>query len=413
LIWLLRYISVRLWLTVLFSLPSSIYLVHRFNTVLSDTNPAVLFLCIALFFFIILGFALDLTGKKLIAKLIKEGAAWERAEIYKRSEERYYKALRIYDSFLISPFSAKGSAEKISEAIAKFTAVSEISDATFKKTSTLFLKLSPNDEHMALLWLKRLFRTKNLALNTIDHDTLTLIAENHYNNPKILPLLTNIFVQLNRADFTAQKVYKKALTHLKKDSKKRIVIQNLVREIKEEGEIPSELSFAEPPPRKKYASNLIKKAGSAILGFLNFIPSISRKLFYLLTTDKKTKKILKYSFILLTFCLAVFLMFTTLSTLFKPKPKKIEVKQKIVAVPVPQMPYTIQTAAFLSRPHAENYTKKLKKSGLDARFVKIEGKNKTWFLVRISKFPDKSSAAAYGQKLKREGLIKDFFVANK
>ena len=81
--------------------------------------------------------------------------------------------------------------------------------------------------------------------------------------------------------------------------------------------------------------------------------------------------------------------------------------------PVPKLPYTIQIAAFLSQPHAENYTKKLKKTGLDARFVKVEGKSKTWFLVRISKFPDKSSAAAYGQKLKREGLIKDFFVANK
>ncbi|MCK5099900.1 MAG: hypothetical protein KAR45_17445, partial [Desulfobacteraceae bacterium] len=170
-IWLLRHLSVRLWLTVLFSMPSSIYLVYRFNSIAADINPIILFITIALFFFAISGLILDFIGKKLIANLIKEGTAWERAEIYKRSEEKYYKALRIYDSFLISPFSAKGCAEKLSEAIAKFTAVSEISDESFKKAATLFIKLSPADEHMALLWLKRLFRTKDLALNTIDHDT--------------------------------------------------------------------------------------------------------------------------------------------------------------------------------------------------------------------------------------------------
>ena len=106
-------------------------------------------------------------------------------------------------------------------------------------------------------------------------------------------------------------------------------------------------------------------------------------------------------------------MFTTLPTLFKNQPATIEPEQMIIKAPAPELPYTIQVAAFLSLPHAKNYTNKLKKTGLTARYVKVEGKNKTWFLVRISEFKDKSSAAAYGQQLKREGLIKDFFVANK
>ncbi len=100
-IWLIRHISVRLWLTALFSMPVSIYLILKLNNLLTGTNPILLFIFIALFFFIISGFVLDFVGKKIISNLIKEGAAWERAEIYKRSEEKYYKALRIYDSFLI------------------------------------------------------------------------------------------------------------------------------------------------------------------------------------------------------------------------------------------------------------------------------------------------------------------------
>lgn len=413
-IWLIRHISVRLWLTAIFSMPISIYIVLQSGSLLTGTNPVLLFLFIALFFFIISGFTLDFIGKKMISNLIKEGAAWERAEIYKRSEEKYYKALRIYDSFMISPFSAKSYAEKLSKAIAKFTAVSNISDANFNKTATLFLKLSPEDEHMALLWLKQLFRTKDLNLNSIDHDTLTLIAENHYDSPKILPLLTNIFLQLKRTDFTAQKIFKKALIHLKKESKKRILIQELIKDQGEEQDIPTELSFAEEPPRKRLTAGFIKKAGNFFLTLFMFIPLMLKKLFHLIIKYEKTKIIIKFSFVFLAFFLAIFLIFNALTTLFKPAIKKSQPqKQTIVKAPVPKMPYTIQIAAFLSQPHAETYTKKLKKTGLDARFIKVEGKSKTWYLVRISKFPDKSSAAEYGQKLKREGLIKDFFVANK
>ncbi len=402
-IWLLRHISIRLWITALFSMPVSIYIIFQLNSLLTGNSPVILFIFIVLFFFIISGLIMDLIGKKIINSLIKDGIIWERAGIYKRTEEKYHKALRVYDSFLISPFSARNLAKKLSEAIAKFTATSDINDANFDKATTLFIQLSPDDEHMALLWLKKLFHIKNLDLSSMDHDTLTIIAENHYNNPKILPLLTNIFIQLKRTDFTAQKIYKTALIHLKKESKKIILIQELIKQ-EDEKDIPSKLSFAKPGSHKKYAPD-----------FTGLIKSSFQKLYFLLTKHEKTKLIIKFSFILLTFFLAIFLMFNTLTTLFKQKAKKLEPKTITfkAPAPVPEMLYTIQIAAFLSQPHAAKYTKKLTKKGLDARFVKVKGKNKTWFLVRISKFPDKASAAAYGQKLKRQGLIKDFFVANK
>ncbi|MCD4743250.1 MAG: hypothetical protein K8R67_12310, partial [Desulfobacteraceae bacterium] len=150
-IWFLRHLSVRLWLVALVSMPASIYLVFRLNSILTDINPIILFISVTLFFFAGTGLIMNLIGKKLILSLIKEGMAWERAEIYTRSEEKYYKALRIYDSFLISPFSAKACAEKLSGAMARLIAISETSNTTFEKAATLFLKIAPNDEHMALL----------------------------------------------------------------------------------------------------------------------------------------------------------------------------------------------------------------------------------------------------------------------
>ena len=418
--WFLRHISVRLWITALFSMPASFYIIFKLNNIFAEINPIILFLSIALFFYTGCGLILDFIGKKLISNLIKEGAAWERAGIYKRGEEKYNKALRIYDSFLISPFSAKALAKKLSGAMAKFMAVSEINNITFEKASTLFLKLSPDDDHMALLWLKKLFHAKDLDFNTMDHDILTLIAEHHYNNHKILPLLTNIFIQLERTDFTAQKVYKKALTHLKKDSEKRPIVQKLIREQEDEKEMPSKLSFADSSPLNHKPSNaglslsnLIKKISAPVFGIVNITFSTLKSSFNLISKHEKIKTYFKFSLIFLSFFLIIGLLFNTFSNFSKNRAKPVEPKLAIVEVPVPKMPYTIQIAAFLSQPHAKNYTEKLKKTGLDARLVKVEGKSKTWFLVRISKFEDKISAAAYGDKLKREGLIKDFFVANK
>ena len=44
---------------------------------------------------------------------------------------------------------------------------------------------------------------------------------------------------------------------------------------------------------------------------------------------------------------------------------------------------------------------------------KVNGGGKTWFVVRVSEFADKKSAADYGRKLKRQKIIDDFFVNNK
>ncbi|MCP4024660.1 MAG: SPOR domain-containing protein, partial [Desulfobacteraceae bacterium] len=55
----------------------------------------------------------------------------------------------------------------------------------------------------------------------------------------------------------------------------------------------------------------------------------------------------------------------------------------------------------------------LKEKGVDATIKEATGGGKTWYLVRVSEFPDKTSAAAYGQELKKQKIIDDFFVNNK
>jgi len=76
-------------------------------------------------------------------------------------------------------------------------------------------------------------------------------------------------------------------------------------------------------------------------------------------------------------------------------------------------PLTIQVAAYLKLSHAERYVALLKKKGISARMKKTQAGGKTWYLVRVSEFIDKKSAAEYGNRLKSKKIIDDFFVSNK
>ena len=75
-------------------------------------------------------------------------------------------------------------------------------------------------------------------------------------------------------------------------------------------------------------------------------------------------------------------------------------------------PYTIQVAAYLKLEHAQRFVDTLRSQKIDARWNEARGKNKIWYQVRVAHFPDKESALAYGETLKRQGVIDDFYVAN-
>lgn len=76
-------------------------------------------------------------------------------------------------------------------------------------------------------------------------------------------------------------------------------------------------------------------------------------------------------------------------------------------------PFTIQVAAYLKQVHADRYAAILKQKGVVPIIITAKGGGKTWYVVRISEFPDKATAAAFGKKLKAEKIIDDFFVSNK
>ena len=89
------------------------------------------------------------------------------------------------------------------------------------------------------------------------------------------------------------------------------------------------------------------------------------------------------------------------------------VKQKIEpAAAVVTDPFTIQVAAYLKPDYAHRFVAQLKKKGLDAYWTEATSGKKKWYQVRVSHFPDKTSARQYGDSLKARGFIDDYYVAN-
>jgi hypothetical protein len=88
--------------------------------------------------------------------------------------------------------------------------------------------------------------------------------------------------------------------------------------------------------------------------------------------------------------------------------------EKAAASPVKIIsdPFTLQVAAYLEPEYARNYVQQLKQRGLDAYWSEAVRGDKKWYQVRVSHFASKQAARDYGQRLKKEGIIDDYYVAN-
>jgi SPOR domain len=75
-------------------------------------------------------------------------------------------------------------------------------------------------------------------------------------------------------------------------------------------------------------------------------------------------------------------------------------------------PFTIQVAAYLKAEDAQAYVDRLKQQKIDAFWTKATSGQRTWYQVKVSHFASKDAARKYGETLKTQGMIDDFYVAN-
>lgn len=441
-IWLLRNISVHLWVTTLTAIPVCFYLLPGLTHYFPGTNPMIAAIIILLLIAVVLSLVMDLVIRKMVAGLIKEGQTWERSGIPNKARKKYIRALRLYDTFLLWPFSARKTALKLAGTMAKFSlnamAGSSPGDEygdlkrsksaqNFKLTALVYLRMNPEDQDIAQMWLSTLRQSE--IITAFDQEILSLLAEQYSEHSRLSPLILDVLLELERKDYTAKRFYQAILNNPVLQEAYQSKIEALIGQ-----QAPPTLAdrkpmaplekTVEPTPVKqtsvqtqKIFETLFYNIKRFLLGVWGMVVSIFRhsasfsvQSYQFVKDSQKVRFYAKTGFVIFVSIILVFYVVTTVSHMFKSRVVENNTVEIPVALP---KPFTIQVAAYLKEAHALRYVEILKKQKIDARIKQVTGGGKTWYVVRVSEFTDKESAAKYGKELKGRKVIDDFFVSNK
>ncbi|MFH2090974.1 MAG: SPOR domain-containing protein [Pseudomonadota bacterium] len=439
-IWFLRNASVHIWITTLVALPTCFYILPALIRFFPQIDPMVIGFMMIVIVASVISLVMDIIAKKVLDGLIKEGLAWERAGIINKAEKRYIRAVRLFDSFLLWPLGASKMAQKIAGVVARFQLNTKVENENFKAATCAYLKMNPADKDISRLWLKRLRLSS--VVTSVEQEVLSLLAETHDADVRLSPLIADIFLGLERRDFAAQKLYGQMQKEPELSGIYAKKIETLIG-LPEDESLGDQVFF--DAPKKKFKTsvsikskpllknlwdrmkiniNLGKKIKLSITALWSSVKwsyqFIGSAISFLLLSMVKTigyvkdheraRFYLKTSMLTLVAAWLLFFMVSTAFHLFKPK--TIEKEKQTIVEQIPK-PYTIQVAAYLKREYADRYADALKKKGIQASVKMVGGGGKDWFVVRVSEFESKKSAAAYGLKLKQQKIIDDYFVNNK
>jgi len=421
----LRNIFVRLWLTILVTVPLCFYVMAGLRQIFPGMGPVPFALGVVTLCYGIIGFLMHFLGKKRIAGLIQEAQMWERAAIFNKAKKKYLQAVHIYDSFLLSPVFSGKIKMQLTGVLARFYLTFDRENSVFRQAAIVYLTTNPWDENLALLWLKRL--CADGSVNDLEQELLTRLAEIHHASPQLLPLFTRRFLDLERLDFTAKQVYTRTLAEPALKTIYGAEINGLLEEPEPELDqaaayVVHERQHRFPrlvDPKKlqdqwklvcTYFRGMMQRIRTGVIICLDFVIRHSGRMLTRIQMKDRWRLYLKAG-ILGAFSLwMIGFVYTTISHLRATK--AVDEIAVVIEKKVPK-PFTIQVAAYLKESHADKYLKVLRQKGIDARIKKTGGGGKTWYLVQVSEFADKADAAAYGSQLRQNNIIEDFFVSNK
>ncbi|NWH05499.1 SPOR domain-containing protein [Desulfobacter latus] len=459
-----RHISIRFWLTTLMVLPSGFILFPRLSGWLLDMPASVFIPLMYLFCGLGLGICMDIAGLWRIRGLIRDAQLWERSGIATRAEKKFIRAVRIYDSVWISPLAERRAKPMLISSLARFYLASGSRRREIQGAAGAWLAQNPTDKSLARFWLERI-QDQDMS-GTFTQSILTALADTWYADPELCRILVDLFLAQGRMDFSARRLYRsfpdltdgdKDASH--QDKTRAEAIREIMSERLDTPDPEPELDMPEPGsgtlgdergdlrtfiPKDQSGDGLLTSlgdqafedgpagwrpenhiyAGLQTSGWISaLISGIVRKatgggVFIADRTGKAKHAVLNLIQARETWwgrvrgimiaCVGVWLIFFvwgTLSHMFKTA----EQPSRQIKVMIPK-PFTIQVAAYHKKTHADNYMATLAQKGVESTMKVTDGGGKTWYLVRVSKFTDQKSAQVYGNRLKADHIIDEFFV---
>ena len=464
---IVRHISVRFWLTTLMVLPSVFILFPRLSGWLSDMPASVFIALMYVFGGLGLGIFMDIVGLWRIRGLVRKAQLWERSGIATRAEKKFIQAIRIYDSAWISPLAARRSGTMLTSSLARFYLASGSQRREIQSAASAWLAQNPNDESLARFWLERI-QDQDMS-GTFTQSILTALADSWYTDPELCRILAGVFLDQGRMDFSARRLYRSFLDLTggdedasQQDKARTETIRDMMSArldtpepyLASEPEMPEsdtlgdergdltrftpwnqgcdgplaslgDQAFEDGPAGWRLEEEIY--AGQSTSGGMSALMSgIGRKAagggFFIADRTGKAKHAVlnlihgrkkcwgRIRGIMIA-CLGVWLLFFVWGTFFHMF-KTAEQPAQQIKVIIPK-PFTIQVAAYHKKAHVDNYMKMLAQKGVETTIEVTDGGGKTWYLVRVSEFTDQKSAQSYGNRLKADHIIDEFFVTKK
>ena len=478
----LRHIAIRLWISLLAGTLIILLIVPLVPVSLDLTWITVFGLLALSVSFLLIGWLFNRWGLQRVERLIREATLWERSGNFSQAETIFRKAIAIFDSFLISPFSKKKYSKELSAHLAKFYLARPGRNPQSDVFITAYLHDYPEEQLPAEEWFQQIaplddlspdqadlaFRIAEaqpenqkiqaqlarhfIAAERVDHQALQVyrrfLSGFHQANAALIAELAELFLENQRTDQWALKAY--VMSYGEHKNKEHLLAgiaaclhwldssslpvdlrrkaERFLARVSEADRQKMAAGFAPPVAQplpqpkslkpkwipgfirvsKNFAQQVVSAAayGAALLFKASFAAWI---LVQRIRNYRHIKPFLKWGGIFIAGTVLVVLAANTVSYLLKPRPEPLK---KVHAVPVVTDPFTLQVAAYLKKEQAEHYVEALKKFGLDAYWTEAQGVKTRWYQVRLSHFPTKDSARAYGERLKARRIIDDFYVAN-
>jgi hypothetical protein len=451
----LKHIAVRIWLTVLLGGVTCLWALPTFQARIGLEWALLPVAIIIVTAFMLIGWVSTRWGLSTVERLIHEAGGFERDGMVSEAENRFRRAVAVFDSFLISPLIKKQKSGTLTARVARFYLARAGRSYESEVFLVSYLQSNPEDEEVAENWIQQIESRGGLRE---EHQELAyLIGSAQPKNRAIqstlarapvefLKNLANLFLRERRADEWALEIYLQAIGESRHQSEILRGVAACVRWISLternkpllqraytylEGMDPAEIkkmSVGFKPPVPPSDQRVIQRPAQKRQTFFQTAAAVLNTFYEDLTAlplwifqqirswvrwamrSRKSRRVLTGMLLAGLTAAVIVMVINTVGHLIK---SETPVAQKIEKAPEAITdPFTLQVAAYLKPGYAKTYVEKLKKQGLDAYWREAISANKKWYQVRVSHFPDKKSARDFGEALKAKRIIDDYYVAN-
>ncbi len=204
-----KHFAVRIWLTVFLGGLVSIWVLPSFQARLGLEWALLPVVLMILTVFQLTGWISNRWGLNTVERLIHEAGIFERDGMGTQAEDRFQRAVAVFDSFLISPLVKKQKARELTARVARFYLARAKKSYASEAFLLSYLQSNPEDEEVAEHWIQQIENRGGLRE---EHQELAYLIGNALpKNRNIQSALATYYLMLERTDFPALQTYRRAL----------------------------------------------------------------------------------------------------------------------------------------------------------------------------------------------------------